>query len=103
MAEVKEALECRRPGAESSLRLLLFEDGSIKCCSVNATGQSRCCYTSPPDYSEDYGEWVRTLTHQGYEIKPLDKSTVVVPKTDYEALRERVKGSMHGATAVKEL
>jgi tRNA A37 threonylcarbamoyladenosine synthetase subunit TsaC/SUA5/YrdC len=95
VAVVKEAQECRIPDSKSSLRLVLFEDGVIKCCSVNAAGQSRCCYTSPPDHSEDYQAWVGMLKNKGYETKELDKSSVVVPRTDYEALRERVNVSLH--------
>ena len=94
MAEVKQAQECRRPGSTGSLRLILFDDDSIKCCSVNAAGLSRCCYTSPPDYREDYEDWVSTLRGRGYDIKEVDKSAVVIPKTDYEKLREQVMGAM---------
>jgi hypothetical protein len=35
------------------------------------------------------------LKNKGYETKELDKSSVVVPRTDYEALRERVNVSLH--------
>ena len=98
---VKEAQECRIPGSTGSLRLVLFEDGVIKCCSVNAAGQSRCCYTSPPDHSEDYQAWVGMLKNKGYETKELDKSSVVVPRTGYEERRDdalkHLEDAMHGA------
>lgn len=94
---IKEAQDCRYPGSKAGLRLVLFEDGVIKCCSVNAVGQSRCCYTSPPEHEGAYQEWVNMLKGKGYEVKELDKASVVVPKTGYEARRDEALDSLHGA------
>ena len=63
-----EAVEVTQ--GDARLRVALYPDGVIVCCSIDRDEQ-RCCFTSKPDHAQDYAPLLERFRSDGYEIAPL--------------------------------
>lgn len=69
MAAVKSAYELRRNGGR--LRLILYDDGVINCCSLDGD-KEKCCFTSSPGEESAYWSFLDYLKGRNYEAIPIE-------------------------------
>ena len=79
-APVKLAHDLHREGTKSRIRIILYEDGTIRCCSV-VDDAEKCCYQTPEaEGEESYFAVQKSLVQRGYEAEQLSDLSGVAPQ-----------------------